>query len=164
MHKLILSSNGEQVELYGGKGIRIVKISGISFENTVSTSDMYGSDGSRFQSGRLKERNISLIVRYIGSAWKHEAYKNRLMKILGHKDTVRIRYITDNIDYYIDGYAENIDTPPNVRPMVTQISFVCPDPYWRVSGENSVILAGAGYCRYVRVAGMDGQTFGGGRV
>lgn len=161
MHKLILSSNGEQVELYGDKGIRIVKISGISFDNTVSTSDLYGFDGSRFQSGRLKERNISLIVRYIGPTWKHEAHKNRFMKLFGHKDTVRIRYITDNIDYFIDGYVENIDTPPNVRPMVTQVSIICPDPYWRVSGENSVIIAGTEPCfEFPIMIPPEGMIFG----
>lgn len=144
--QLILSHSGKSVDLYNDEGIRIVSSDGLGFSAAVNTTELYSYDGSMFQGNRLQQRGISVIARYIGAKWTHEVSKKRLMSIIGNKNTVRIRYITENTDVYIDCRTEQVNTPPNTFPMVTQISFVCPDPYWRKSGDNSVIIAGTTPC------------------
>lgn len=132
----------EQVDLYNDVGIRIVSADGIGFSSDISSMQLYDRDGSLYQNSILPQRGISLVVRYIGAKWKHEQSKLRLNGLLDSKKELRLRYITDNIDEYIQCRTEQVSTPPNTYPMVTQISLICPDPYWRKSGDNSVIMAG----------------------
>ncbi len=143
MYKLLLkSAEGETIDLYHDEYIRLVSIDGIGFKAAISTSQLYDTDGTRFEGNHLEQRGISLIVRYKGARWRHEIHKNRLMRLIGNKGILQIRYITDNIDRYIEGRVESVTTPPNTFPMNTQISVICPDPYWRNSGDNTVIIAG----------------------
>lgn len=141
--QLILSDEfGDSIDLYNDSGIRIVSTDGIGFNANITTTELYLHDGSMFQSSRLNQRGISLVVRYIGAKWKHEGNKLRLDRILNSKSELRLRYVTDNMDLYIDCRTEQVNTPPNTFPMVTQISFLCPDPYWRKYGDNSIVFAG----------------------
>lgn len=146
--KLILSAIGddEGIDLYNDAGVRLVSTVGIGFGADVGVTELYDYDGSMFQGSRLRQRGISLVVRYIGARWLHEAHKGRLLRLLGNKGEIRLRYVTDRLDVYIDCRTEQADTPPNTYPMVTQISLVCPDPYWRTSGDNTVMLAGTISC------------------
>lgn len=132
----------EQVDLYNDIGIRIVSADGIGFSSEISSMQLYDRDGSLYQNSTLPQRGISLVVRYIGAKWKHEISKLRLNSLLDRKKELRLRYITDNIDVYIECRTEQVSTPPNTYPMVTQISLICPDPYWRKSGDNSIVMAG----------------------
>lgn len=87
------------------------------------------------------------VVRYLsGSPETPEQAKNRLMKLIGTKDPVRLRYVAPNRDVYINCRVEQVNTPPNAKPMTTQISLICPDPYWRASGDNTVVIAGTESC------------------
>ena len=143
--RLILSGIGEiqgEVDLYNDKGIRLVSTDGIGFNSNIAATELYTNDGSMFQSSRSPQRGISIVVRYIGPKWTHEISKLRLDNILNCKEEIRLRYITDNIDAYIDCRTEQVSTPPNTFPMITQISFICPDPYWRKSKDNTIIFAG----------------------
>ncbi|MDE7278946.1 MAG: phage tail family protein [Oscillospiraceae bacterium] len=140
-----ISQNGEtaeQIDLYNDVGIRIVSADGIGFSSEISSMQLYDRDGSMYQNSILPQRGISLVVRYIGAKWKHERSKLRLNSLLDSKKELRLRYVTDNIDLYIQCRTEQVNTPPNTYPMVTQISLICPDPYWRKSGDNSVVIAG----------------------
>ena len=133
---------GDSIDLYNDSGIRIVSTDGIGFNANITTTELYLHDGSMFQSSRLSQRGISLVVRYIGAKWKHEGNKLRLDRILNSKSELRLRYVTDHMDLYIDCRTEQVNTPPNTSPMVTQISLLCPDPYWRKYGDNSIVFAG----------------------
>lgn len=140
--QLILSSSSEQVDLYNDVGIRLVSADGIGFSSEISSMKLYDHDGVMFQNSTLPQRGISLVVRYVGARWKHERSKLRLNSILNNKNELRMRYVTDALDVYIQCRAEQVNTPPNTFPMVTQISLICPDPYWRKSGDNSIVMAG----------------------
>lgn len=141
--QLILSDEfGDIIDLYNDFGIRLVSADGIGFNANITTTELYLKDGSMFQSSRLGQRGISLVVRYIGAKWKHENSKLRLDKILNCKGVIRLRYVTDNMDVYIDCRTEQVNTPPNTFSMVTQISLLCPDPYWRKSGGDIIIFSG----------------------
>ena len=137
-----ISPDGEKIDLYSDIGIRLVSADGIGFSSEISSMQLYDRDGSLYQNSTLPQRGISLVVRYIGAKWKHEISKLRLNRLLDRKKELRLRYITDNIDVYIECRTEQVNTPPNTYPMVTQISLICPDPYWRKSGDNSIVMAG----------------------
>ena len=143
-YKLILSgTEGKCVDLYSDPNIRLVNTDGIGFSADISTTKIYGYDGSMFQGNSLQQRAVSLIVRYKTTySETAEMAKNRLMKLLGMKDTVKLRYVAPNRDVYIMCRVEQVNTPPNTQPMNTQISLICPDPYWRESGDNTVVIAG----------------------
>ncbi len=143
-YKLILSDNtGNSVDLYSDPNIRLISTDGIGFSANTATMKLHDYDGAFFQGNSLQQRVITLMVQYYGSySQTDEQAKNRLMRIIGHKNPIRLRYITDNIDAYIECRTEQVSTPPNTYPMVTQISLICPDPYWRKSGDNSVVIAG----------------------
>jgi len=137
-----ISPDGEKIDLYSDIGIRLVSADGIGFSSDISSMQLYGLDGSIYQNSTLPQRGISLVIQYIGAKWKHEISKLRLNSLLNRKKELRLRYITDNIDAYIECRTEQVSTPPNTYPMVTQISLICPDPYWRKSGDNSIVMAG----------------------
>lgn len=137
-----MSPDGEKIDLYSDVGIRIVSADGIGFSSEISSMQLYGRDGSLYQNSVLPQRGISLAVRYIGAKWTHENSKLRLNSLLNGKKELRLRYVTDSIDVYIRCRTEQVSTPPNTYPMITQISLICPDPYWRKSGDNSVVMAG----------------------
>ena len=145
-HLIITNELGESVDLYTDEGIRIVSIDGIGFEANIKSMEVHGYDGALYQDEQLKPRNIPIIVRYRGPAWKHEQHKNRLSRLIANKQMLTIRKVTDNIDVYIKGYAERVNTPPNVHPMTTQISITCTDPYWKASGDNSHVISGTESC------------------
>lgn len=143
-YKLILSDTvGNSVDLYSDPNIRIISTDGIGFSSDVHTMKLYGFDDTLFQGCDLQQRIITLTAQYYGNyAQTDEQAKNRLMRVIGNKLLLRLRYVTDNIDVYIQCRTEQVSTPPNTYPMVTQISLICPDPYWRKSGDNSVVIAG----------------------
>ena len=143
-YKLILSNGaGECTDLYSDPNIRLVSTDGIGFSAEISTTKIYGYDGSMFQGNSLQQRGISLIVRYKSTYYEtQEMAKNRLMKLLGNKGEVKLRYVAPNRDVYIMCRVEQVNTSPNTKPMNTQISLICPDPYWRASGDNTVVIAG----------------------
>ncbi len=143
-HLIISNEDGESIDLYTDEGIRLAPngFDGIGFSNEILSSKVHGYDGTVYQGSQLLQRTMSIMARYRGPTWKHEMHKNRLSRLVGEERTLKIRYITPNIDVYIKGYVERVNTPPNVRPMITQISIICTDPYWRESGDNTTMLAG----------------------
>ena len=57
------------------------------------------------------------MAQYYGSyPQTDEQAKNRLMRIVGHKNPIRLRYVTDNIDVYIQCRTEQVNTPLNTYP------------------------------------------------
>lgn len=160
-HLIITNELGESVDLYTDEGIRIVSIDGIGFEANIKSMEVHGYDGALYQDEQLKPRNIPIIVRYIGPAWKHEQHKNRLSRLIANKQMLTIQKVTDNIDVYIKGYAERVNTPPNAHPMTTQISITCTDPYWKASGDNSHVISGTESCfEFPFEIPEDGMEFG----
>ncbi len=132
------NSAGEKADLYNDDEIRLVSIEGISVEAAVNTAESYG-DGSCYINSRIPGRVISITARYVRN---DEKAKLRIYRIFRAKSLVTLRYISPNQDKYICGYVERCDTPPNVKPMLTSISVVCPDPFWRQSDRERVLLYG----------------------
>ena len=145
-HLIITNESGESVDLYTDPGIRLVSIDDIGFECGVNSTNAHGYDGELYQSSQVAVKMPSVIVRYIGPTWKHEQHKKRLTNLVASKQLIKLRYVTENIDVYIEGRAQRVTTPPNVRPMNTQIVIKCTDPYWKVSGDNTAVIAGTKPC------------------
>lgn len=147
-HLIISNEDGKSIDLYTDEGIRLSPngFDGIGFSNEILSSKAHGYEGTVYQNAQLPQRAISILARYRGPAWKHEAHKNRLSRLVGEKLPLKIQYITPNIDVYINGYAERVNTPPNAHPMTTQISIICTDPYWKSSDDNTHVISGTEPC------------------
>lgn len=145
-HLIITNEAGESIDLYTDEGIRLVSLDGIGYETSIKSMELHGQDGALYQNNQLKPKNIPIVVRYRGPAWKHEQHKNRLAQLIANKQMLTIQKVTDNIDVYIKGYAEWVRTPPNVHPMHTHISIHCPDPYWKVGGDTTHVISGTEPC------------------
>ncbi|MCD7730459.1 MAG: phage tail family protein [Oscillospiraceae bacterium] len=140
-YRLILSSEGGgEVDLYNDSDIRLVSIDGVSPEAVVNTVSRYGADGATYISSKVDKRDIAITCRYRSAA--AELAKLRLYEVCRPKRVVTLRYITNNLDRYIEGYISSCSTPPNVHPMLTQIQLECPEPYWRDYTSSSMLLYG----------------------
>jgi len=143
---IITNEAGESIDLYTDEGIRLVSLDGIGYETSIKSMEVHGQDGALYQDNQLKPRNMPIIVRYRGPAWKHEQHKNRLTRLIANKQILTIQNVTDNIDVYIKGYVEWVRTPPNIHPMNTHISITCTDPYWKDSNSRTVVISGTELC------------------
>ena len=141
-HLILSNSRHKSIDLFTDYGIRLVGVEGLGFGGEIITSKMYAADGELYQSTNLQRRAVTINLRYRGAVWTHEQSKKRITDMLANKEQVRIRYVTDITDVYIDGYIENIDTPQNAKPLRTQISIICPDPYFIRNDSGQTVISG----------------------
>lgn len=141
-HLILSNSRNRSIDLFTDYGVRLVGVEGLGFGGEIITSKMYAADGELYQSTNLQRRAVTINLRYRGAVWTHEQSKKRLTDMLANKEQVRIRYITDITDVYIDGYIESVDTPPNARPLRTQLSIICPDPYFIRNDNGQAVISG----------------------
>lgn len=104
-------------------------------EANINTTEVSTNDGSLFNSSRLPSRNIVIGLKFL---WKksvedvrHLSYKHFPIK---KKLTLLIE--TDNRQAEIDGYVESND--PNIfsRDEGSDISIICPNPFFYSAGKN----------------------------
>lgn len=116
----------------------------MSVESNVNVSEFIG-DGGIYTGARLPSRTISIICGYRKNG-RAEKAKNQLYRICRPKNAVTVRCISPLHDVFIIGYCSSISTPPNNKPMVTQIAIVCPDPYFKDTDGGNVQMYGSAAC------------------
>lgn len=119
-------------------GVNVRNITGIGPEAvTIATNELAVVDGSVFSSQRAPERNITFDLSFMdmpdGEPVRHLTYK---MFSIG--TPVRLTFETDERNLYIDGWVESNSPSIFEEEEYTQISVVCPDPWFR---STSVIVA-----------------------
>lgn len=143
-YKLIISSDGGSIDLYNDPDIFIRDMDGISPEVANNCSELYGGDGAIFNSANLPARHISLVIQFFNR--DVEAARLRLFKVLCPKGEIKLRYISSCQDRYIMARLEDAPIVWGSSPVKGQIKLICPDPYWRKSGNNCVVIAGTQPC------------------
>lgn len=142
-YKLIVTNSyGESIDLFNDKEAVLTSLEGVSLEADVNTMNLSGLDGSSFVSSRLPERNISIVIQYRNEVIDAEKSKLRIYRIFRPKEIVKIRFISQNQDRYVEGYVTKCDTPPTTFPMVSQVSVKVPDPYWHTFENYRTLLCG----------------------
>ena len=134
---------GDRIKLELGKpdvsGFLIKSITGLGpAKANVNTTEVSTNDGSLFSSARLSQRNIVLDMVFINTVYGEsiEDLRQKSYKYFPLKKSVELTIETDNRYVKTTGYVESNE--PNIFSSQegTQISIICPDPYFYSAGED----------------------------
>lgn len=134
---------GDRIKLELGKpdvsGFLIKSITGLGpAKANVNTTEVLTNDGSLFNSARLSQRNIVLDMVFINTVYGEsiEDLRQKSYKYFPLKKSVELTVETDNRYVKTTGYVESNE--PNIFSSQegTQISIICPDPYFYSAGED----------------------------
>lgn len=134
---------GDRIKLELGKpdvsGFLIKSITGLGpAKANVNTTEVLTNDGSLFNSARLSQRNIVLDMVFINTVYGEsiEDLRQKSYKYFPLKKSVELTIETDNRYAKTTGYVESNE--PNIFSSQegTQISIICPDPYFYSAGED----------------------------
>lgn len=117
-------------------GIAITGITGIdAVEGEIFDQEMASSDGSIFTSSRAKKRNIVISASLLPVPTV-EQVRHLLYKMFPVKRKVNLRFETEERTCEIDGYVETNSAKIFEQSVPTQISIICPYPYFYSTDEN----------------------------
>lgn len=120
-------------------GLIIEKIEGLGPPKAnINTTELSTMDGSLFASSRATNRNIVLTLSFLFSPTIEDA-RQKTYKFFPIKKSISIEIETDNRLATITGYVESNEPDIFSERESTQISLVCPDPYfYEVGGSQQV--------------------------
>lgn len=117
-------------------GFIIIKIDGMGpGKATVTKSDSKVYDGGTITSARLPSRNIKMEIQFL---WVNsiEDVRHKSYKYFPLKKPVTLIFETDTRTVEIEGVVESNEPDIFSSEESTNISIICPDPYFYASGEN----------------------------
>lgn len=126
-------------------GIAITKIEGLGpVKADINSTEISSGDGARFNSARISTRNIVFTFRLLEAPTVEDS-RQKTYKYFPIKTNVTLLFETDNRLCQITGYVES--NKPNIfsEEEDTQISIICPNPYFismSNGGMNTVVLFG----------------------
>ena len=123
-------------------GLAITSVTGLGpGKADINATEISTNDGSAFNSARLQSRNIVISLRFLWSNTIEEA-RQRTYKYFPIKKKVTLLIETDNRIVTIDGYVESND--PNIFSSEegSDISIICPSPFFYSAYETQVTSFG----------------------
>lgn len=117
-------------------GFLITSIDGLGpAQGDIALTELAATDGSSYNSARLETKNIVINIKYL---WKSTIEEARLKsyKYFPLKKKVNLLIETDNRLATIDGYVESNNPDIFNESETTQISILCPYPYFYSAGED----------------------------
>lgn len=144
---------------YDETNIAVTNIDGLApMPGTINMDDNAGADGSIFNSARAQNRSIVLTLKQFESdaydfdrnyiSKTMEATRRKIYMLFPLKKKVRLTFETDTRTYYIDGFVETINSDYFGDLEGTQVTVLCPDPYFKIEWPNggfSLIKSGIPY-------------------
>ena len=120
-------------------GFLIKSVSGLGpSKANVNTTEVSTNDGSLFNSARLNQRNIVFEFVFVETVYREsiEDVRQKSYKYFPMKKNLELVIETDNRFVKTTGYVESNE--PNIFSSQegTQISIICPDPYFYSAGED----------------------------
>lgn len=116
-------------------GFIITSIKGLGpGKANINTTEITSNDGGLYNSARLPSRNIVISLRYL---WKNSVEDVRQLsyKYFPIKKKLKLIFETDNRLAEIEGYTETNDPTIFSNEEGSDISIICPDPYFYSAGE-----------------------------
>ena len=115
-------------------GFAVTSITGLGpGKATINTSEITTTDGGLFNSARLPVRNIVISLRYMW--WNSiEDSRQRSYKYFPIKKQVSLLIETDNRIVETSGYVESNDPTIFSKESGSDISIICPDPFFYSGG------------------------------
>lgn len=134
---------GDRIRLELGKpentGFLIKSITGLGpVKANVNTTEVATNDGSMFNSARLSQRNIVIQMVFVNSIYGEdiEAIRQKSYKYFPIKKNIELVIETDNRYVRTTGYIESNEPDIFSKQEGTQISIICPDPYFYSASED----------------------------
>ena len=118
-------------------GFIIIKIDGIGpGKASVTKNDSKVYDGGTITSARLPSRNITMEIQFL---WVNsiEDVRHKSYKYFPLKKPITLIFETDTRTVEIEGVVESNEPDIFSSEESTNISIICPDPYFYASGENA---------------------------
>lgn len=109
----------------------------------VNIKEVATYDGGVFNSARLKARNVSLKLRFVGN--DIETIRQKSYKYFPVKHLLKLTFHTDNRDSYICGYVEKNDSTIFANKKSSagcNIDILCADPYFYSVDELTTVFSG----------------------
>ena len=139
---------GDSIELVLARpelsGFVIKSITGLGpGKATINTTEMATNDGSMFNSSRLPSRNIVISLGYLWrDAASIEEIRQLSYKYFPIKKEVTLLIETDKRKAEVVGYVESND--PNIfsKDSGSDISIICPNPFFYSTGTNTTVFSG----------------------
>lgn len=119
-------------------GFVVKSVTGLgSGKANINTTEVATNDGSIYNSARLPSRNIVLSLAFL---WNPtiEDVRHLSYKYFPIKKKVTLLFETDNRLAQIDGYVESNDPTIFSKDEGSDISIICPNPYFYSAGPNSI--------------------------
>jgi len=134
---------GDRIKLELGRpensGFLIKSVTGLGpAKANVNTTEVSTNDGSLFNSARLSQRNIVFQIVFVDSVYGEsiEDLRQKSYKYFPLKKSVEIVIETDNRYAKTTGYVESNEPEIFSSQEGTQISIICPDPFFYSAGED----------------------------
>lgn len=125
-----------------GSGMFIASIDGLGpVKAIVNVSEQSTDDGGRFNSARLEKRNIVFTIGYFEEPTIEEA-RLKSYKYFPIKQEIKLEFDMGTKIVQTRGIVEANAPDIFSRQAATQISVVCPDPYFYSIGGQTTTLAG----------------------
>jgi len=123
-------------------GLLITNIEGLGpGKATINMSESASGDGADYNSARVNSRNIVLTLK-LEDKPTVESSRKKSYAYFPLKKQIKLTFVTDSNECEIYGYIESNE--PNIfsKSVETQISVVCPDPYFYSLKEYLTIFYG----------------------
>lgn len=123
-------------------GLYVKSVEGLGPGNaTVSINEIASIDGGVFGSARKSSRNIVLTLGMMFCPLIEDA-RHKTYQFFPLKKPIRLIVTTDYRTTYIDGYVESNEPDIFSEEETTQISILCPNPWFYDIGNSSLSFSG----------------------
>lgn len=126
-------------------GFCILSVDGLGpVKADINVTDITSGDGARYNSARVRTRNIVLKLGFLANPTIEET-RRLSYKYFPVKKKLSLVVKTDTREAQIYGYVESNEPDIFDKAETTQISIICPDPYFYSVGSdeiNTVIFSG----------------------
>lgn len=111
-------------------GFVIANITGITpVQANINITNVTTADGGVYNSARIDRRNIVITAIYLPGPTIEEA-RHKMYKYFPTKKKVQLVFETDTRKLRTEGYVESNEVQVFTRQEYSQISIICPDPYF----------------------------------
>ena len=128
------NARGKVIDLTASEKYTVLEITGLNPPGaTVNLSSMANIDGKIYNSAKMNERNITILIKILPPV---EENRVDLYTYFKSKEYVKLYYKNAMRDVYIDGYVESFDCDFFTDNETAQVSILCPRPYFKDITEN----------------------------
>lgn len=127
MYKLFAANQyGNEIELTHNPAWTVKSLDGFDPpDSQINTQRLAGYDGSVFNSSYIEERTITITLAINAPCERNRIELYRYFKT---KFVVRLRYVTETRDVYIDGFVQSLQVDYFKKKELAQIVIKCPSP------------------------------------